>query len=168
MGEIEVVQHPQIDGLRMFFDTMEYRTSHFHREFELIWILSGRLEIRVEQLRLEASPGDMMLFNPGQTHEFYKLGESCTFLCVQISPELLERAYPAAGSIRFGQVALRNGFEPQPYRTLGRQLLNMTRQYLERPDGYSLYCVGQTHLLFRDLLSALPHRSAWQVPSMPA
>ena len=42
MNETEIIQHPQIDGLRIFFDTVDYRTPHVHEEFELIWLMEGR------------------------------------------------------------------------------------------------------------------------------
>ena len=41
MNETEIIQHPQIDGLRIFFDTVDYRTPHVHEEFELIWLMEG-------------------------------------------------------------------------------------------------------------------------------
>lgn len=30
MSELEIVRHAQIDGLSMFFNTVEYRTPHLH------------------------------------------------------------------------------------------------------------------------------------------
>ena len=44
MREVEIVEHLQIDGLRVFFDTVQYRTPHVHRELELIWLSDGDLE----------------------------------------------------------------------------------------------------------------------------
>ena len=39
MKELEIVRHVQMDGLSLFFDTVDYRTPHFHAEWELIWFL---------------------------------------------------------------------------------------------------------------------------------
>lgn len=51
MNETEIIQHPQIDGLRIFFDTVDYRTPHVHEEFELIWLMEGRLSVQAGPFR---------------------------------------------------------------------------------------------------------------------
>ena len=45
MSELEIVRHAQIDGLSMFFNTVEYRTPHLHPEWELILVLEQPLLI---------------------------------------------------------------------------------------------------------------------------
>ena len=87
MREVEVVEHPQIDGLHLFFDTVQYRTPHIHRELEVIWLAEGALDVRIEQTQLRVQPGELVLFHPGQLHEFRAVGAGCTFLCAQIAPE---------------------------------------------------------------------------------
>ena len=75
MREVEIGEHPQIDGLRVFFNTVHYRTAHIHRELELIWLAEGALDVRIEQTRLRAAPGEMVLFHPGQLHAFRAAGD---------------------------------------------------------------------------------------------
>ena len=98
MREVELVEHRRIDGLHVFFNTLEYRTPHCHREIELLLVLEGRLAI--PGAAQEAAPGDMALFGANQTHELRALGGGCTFLCLQAAPELLERALPAVRGLR--------------------------------------------------------------------
>lgn len=98
MREVELVEHRRIDGLHVFFNTLEYRTPHCHREIELLLVLEGRLAI--SGAAQEAAPGDMALFGANQTHELRALGGGCTFLCLQAAPELLERALPAVRGLR--------------------------------------------------------------------
>ena len=78
MREVEVVEHPQIDGLHLFFDTVQYRTPHIHRELEVIWLAEGALDVRIEQTQLRVQPGELVLFHPGQLHEFRAVGAGCT------------------------------------------------------------------------------------------
>ena len=40
------------------------------------------------------SPGEMVLFNPWQAHEFHRVEESCTALFLQFSTELFSMAFP--------------------------------------------------------------------------
>ena len=82
MNETEIIQHPQIDGLRIFFDTVDYRTPHVHEEFELIWLMEGRLSVQAGPFRHVAQSGEMVLFDPQQTHEFHKVCLLYTSRCV--------------------------------------------------------------------------------------
>ncbi len=49
MSELEIIRHAKVGGISVFFDTVEYRTPHFHREWELIWITDGVLAVNSGQ-----------------------------------------------------------------------------------------------------------------------
>ena len=72
MNEYEIIQHPQIEGLSLFFDTVDYRTPHIHPEWELIWVMEGTLLVTTGAVRQSLAPGQMLLLNPRQPHEFHK------------------------------------------------------------------------------------------------
>ena len=42
VNEVEIIQHPQIDGLHLFFNQVDYRAPHVHEEWELIWVMEGQ------------------------------------------------------------------------------------------------------------------------------
>lgn len=157
MREFEIIQHPQIDGLHIFFDTVDYRTPHVHRELELIWVLDGSLAVQSSAFQCEAAPGETVLFNPNQTHEFHCVDKSCTFLCLQIAPELLRGAQPLE-AVSWEEFRPAARMTPEEYARFERRLLRLARRYLERPPYYELYCVGEAHLLLCELLTALPHQ----------
>lgn len=154
MNETEIIQHPQIDGLRIFFDTVDYRTPHVHEEFELIWLMEGRLSVQAGPFRHVAQSGEMVLFDPQQTHEFHKVEESCTFLCLQVAPTMLAGCFPAIRNIRTGGVCPGIYLSPDVFAQVQRGLLNVMRAYLERPACYELCCAGHVHLLMYRLLAA--------------
>ena len=158
MREIEIIQHPQIEGLHIFFDTVDYRTPHVHRELEILWILDGSLIVQSGALHYEAAPGEVFLIDPNQTHEFHCKDKSCTFLCLQIAPELLRSAQPPLETIRWNEPFPRARMGHGEYADVTNRLRCMMRRYLVRPPHYELYCVGQAHLLLCELLSALPHQ----------
>ena len=70
MQELEIVQYPQLDGLRLFLNTVYYRAPHLHSEWELILVLENILHIRSGQTNYLVEPGQMILFNPDEPHEF--------------------------------------------------------------------------------------------------
>ena len=158
MREVEVVEHPQIDGLHLFFDTVQYRTPHIHRELEVIWLAEGALDVRIEQTQLRVQPRELVLFHPGQLHEFRAVGAGCTFLCAQIAPELAERPYPAFARLRFDAPCPGRVLPAARYQALVDILLAMMESYLTRPEGYELSCTGRALLLLGRLVAEVPHQ----------
>ena len=158
MREVEVIQHPQVRGLSVFLDTVDYRSPHLHREWELLWILDGQIEIHIAQGDLLAERDSLVIFNPKQTHEFHKLGASCTFLCVQFSPQFFSHGFPAAEGLRFDQTLPSQTMPEADCRTIRRMLAELTPPYFRRDPGYELLCAGCLSLVLRKLLLGLPHR----------
>ena len=85
MSELEIIQHRQIEGLSIFFNTVDYRTPHVHPEWELIWVLDQPLYVTCGQDRFVAEPGQLILLGPNELHEFHKGESGSTFLCLQIA-----------------------------------------------------------------------------------
>ena len=152
MNELEIIHHRQIDGLSLFFDTVDYRTPHVHPEWELIWVLEQPLCVNCAAQRWVLQSGQMILFNPNEPHEFHKQGESCTFLCLQISPQILPAMLPVHVDGRLLHEHLSIGEMAQIQAAFGRIL----SAYLDKEDHFALTCVGEACLLLRKLLDTLP------------
>lgn len=150
MNELEIIRHRRIDGLSVFFDTVDYRTPHFHPEWELLWVVEGALAVTCDQKSVTAGEGDLLLFSPGQPHEFHKIERSCTFLCLQASPELLHLGISLSADSLFPADHL------EDVSAVKRTLYSLTESYLEQRPQYELFCTGQTCLLFHSLLTAIP------------
>lgn len=154
MNELEIIEHRQMEGLSAFINTVDYRTSHIHPEWEIILVLDEPLSVTCGQSRFEVQPGQMVLFNPNEPHEFHKIEKSCTFLCVQISTKIL--SLPQKLIVE----------EKLPHRYLGateynevkKQLTDMMLGYLSRGEYYGLYCLGQCCLVMYKLFSKMPTR----------
>lgn len=157
MEEMEIVRSAQISGLHLFLDSLAYRTPHMHREFELLWVLRGALTAKGEGFDCTAGPGGLLLFNPCQTHEFRAAdGPECLFLCMQLAPELVQTAYPAADKLRLNRMDPSCPLPPETAARVKAGLLAATRAYLRRPAGYELFCAGQAQLVLFELMQALP------------
>ena len=159
MKQLEIVQHRQIDGLSLFFDTVEYRTAHFHPEWELIWVTAGTLFVRCETLDAVGGSGDLFLFRPGQLHEFYGREGAATFLCLQLRPEAFGGLFLELERLVPEDFCLCRQLPDLAQRDVRAALLEMTAAYLDRPPLYALSCVSETGRLLRGLLSAIPCRS---------
>lgn len=156
MRELEIIHYRQIEGLSLFFDTVEYRTPHFHPEWELIWITDGALSVRYGACECTGSAGDLFLFYPGQVHEFQRFAENATFLCLQISPQMFADTAPSLGRTVLEDSHINpylTGKQSREARELLRQMLS---DYLDRPAYYELNCVGLCGRLLYLLLSSVP------------
>lgn len=158
MNEYEIIQHPQIDGITLFFDTLSYRTPHFHEDWEMVWVMEGELSIRYSGRQCVAGQGEIAVLGPLQLHELQAAGQECTFLCLQVSPQLLEQLFPAAGRTLPEGLLLREYLTPDEYGQFQQILHKTARAYLEQPDFYQLYCGGQVCLLWHTLFTHMPCR----------
>ena len=156
MKELEIIHHRQIEGLSLFFDTVEYRTPHFHPEWELIWITNGTLSIRYDARENVGSAGDLFLFYPGQVHEFQRVDESATFLCLQISPQVFSETAPIFGRTVLEDSHINAHLSGKQLNTARELLHLMLSDYLDRPAYYELNCVGLCGRLLYLLLKAMP------------
>ncbi|MDE6881439.1 MAG: AraC family transcriptional regulator [Oscillospiraceae bacterium] len=159
MREVELVQHPQIPGLNLFLDTMDYRTPHLHKELELVWVLDGEMAVHSVQKDCRTASGDLVLFNPKETHEFRKLGDSCTFLCLQLSPRFFAYGFPAMEGLHFDEVLPSRSLSGEDYRDIRRMLGELAAAYFRRESGYALLCAGWLGLILHRLVHGLPHHT---------
>lgn len=154
MNELEIIQHQQIKGLSLFLNTVDYRTPHLHSEWELIWVLDHPLSVTCSQEHYLVEPGQMILFNPNEPHEFHKTEESCTFACLQISAQILPISSRLYADAHFPHEYL-SAEEMKSVRELFYALM---KAYLQEDSQYALYCVGKCCMLFHLLFSKIPNR----------
>ena len=154
MNEFEIISPEKMKGLRVFFGTSEYRTSHLHPEWELIWVLEEALSVGWRRQHLSLKSGDIFLFQPNEIHEFQKIEKPGVFFCVQISPDFSQNI-PSV-SLDTGLVS-RSVSEGQLCRI--RELLaGLADAYLHGGPYWELLCQGQGALLLHALLTHLPCR----------
>lgn len=152
MQELEIIEHKQVNGLTIFINTVDYRTSHFHPEWELLWILDAQMVISCQQQSHVVSPGDMLLFSPNIPHEFMKVTRRCTFLCLQISPQLL----PSTANLHTDDIHVRNYLSDEDYQQLQRAVLDASLAFFRRDSFYDLYCIGLCVQGLHKMLTSMP------------
>lgn len=158
MKELEIIRHRQMEGLSLFFDTVEYRTPHFHPEWELIWLTEGMLSIRCGGREHRSGAGDLFFFYPGQVHEFQKIGDGASFLCLQISPRLFADSVPALEQSVPEAPCVNAYFDRESCAQLRSLLMQMTETYLDQSPLYELRCLSLCAELLHRLLSSMPCR----------
>lgn len=152
MEELEIVPQNQIDGMRIFINRVEYRSPHLHPEWELLWVLDSRLNITCAQKKYEIQPGELILFPPNWPHEFHKMEQPCTFLCLQIS----SRAFPSTVHLHTDEMRLSNCLPSEDDHWLRRAMLETARVCFVQEPYSELFCMGQCGLILHRLLKFVP------------
>ncbi len=153
--EVEIVQHPQVNGLNLFVISVEYRTPHLHRDFELNLVLDGTAQFLCSGASYSVQNGDVLLLNPNQLHEI-RSASGITLLCLQIQPRCFQALIPEISSLYFDCVLLDSCGEAFDC-SLQDLLLKTALLYMERPPYYELRCMGQLHFVIAQLLENIPH-----------
>ncbi len=152
MSEIEVVQYSKIEGLSAFFNNVAYRSAHLHQEWELVWIIENSMRIICEGDSFVVKEGDMVLFSPSLVHEFRKIDEGCTFLCIQVSSDFLGISnHIVSKSVHPGDY-----ITDEEIDKIRMRLYRMMKKYVMQEDLYQTYCKGQCALIMHAILSRMP------------
>mgnify|MGYP004693163181 FL=1 len=154
MNELEIIRHDRIPGLTAFFNTVDYRTPHFHPEWELMWLLDHPLTVSRGGGSFRAEKGSLLLFQPNEPHELHMIDEKCTFLCLQVSPELLR-----LDSDLVVEDILLNPYLGDGAERVRTAMLEIADAYLSQEPYSSLLCIGQTCLVFHEILCGIPVRA---------
>lgn len=157
MIQRDINLHQTVKNVRLYFNTLDYRTPHFHRDIEIIWALENGLEIQIGSELWNVHEGEMILLNSEQPHEIKTTGKSCTILGVQISPDLVAEEVPELVHIHFDEYFV-NSIPENIFRGTKQILLDVMGKYLTKNDYYELYCKSQMQLFIYTLLSNLPYR----------
>lgn len=154
MDELEIIHHGRIPGLTSFFNTVDYRTPHFHQEWELMWLLDNPLMVSRGGGSFRAEKGSLLLFQPNEPHELRMIDETCTFLCLQVSPELLRLENDLVT-----EDVLLNPYLGDRAAGVRSALLEIADAYLSREPYSALLCIGRTFLMFHQILGSIPVRA---------
>lgn len=152
MNEFEIIRYTQIQGISIFFNTVDYRSAHIHQEWELIWVLNHSLCVNCGTEKYVLGQGEMILLNPKEPHELHKENESATILCMQISTELL----PELSQIYVDGKLLHLYLTEAEMEEVKFEMQKMMESYLLKEAFFSLECRGHSYLLLHKLLRRLP------------
>lgn len=155
MKELEIVPQNQVEGMRVFLNQVEYRSPHFHPEWELLWVLDNPLSVVYEQKRYSITTGDIILFPPNCPHEFHEMERPCTFLCLQISASL----FTSTVHLRTDNILVPDCLPPEDQRWLRRTMVDIAQACWNRSAHYSLFCLGQCGLILHRLLQFVPYHA---------
>lgn len=152
MYELEIIHHGKIEGIKLFVNTVDFRTAHFHKAWELVWVLENSLQVVCEQKAYIVEPGEILLMNPDMVHEFHKVDEVCTFLCLQVD----SNAFTAVRNLMLHTPQLKDYLSHQQMEQVRKLLAKLAGSYLEGKPFFELECISLVGGLFHTVLTSAP------------
>lgn len=98
----ETITRSETFPVNVFVAPIESSTFHWHNEYELIGILKGSINIRIESASITLKAGDIFLVNPRVIHAIRCVDDEQNLcMILQISPELFTSEENDGSDIRF-------------------------------------------------------------------
>lgn len=159
-SEYELIRYEKIRHLQIFVVAISFRNAHIHRAWELGLVLEGQANICLKDTSFVVQAGDILLFNPNQSHEITSLRpEPVKILIIQTSVHFCGDYLPALRRVEFDETQLRACLTGDSYMTLQEDCLSLARIFWGAEPCSELLCVAHLCLLIRSLLTAVPHRT---------
>lgn len=146
--EFEIIRGTQIPHLRLFVNELDYRISHLHREFELLYALKNPVKVTFFSKVHLLEEGQIMLINPSEVHMLEKVEASSIFLCLQISNLFFKENFPQMELLRFPD----NLHSISTDKRIRMAMLDIAEAYLHTDDREALHLCAEIYHLFYMLL----------------
>ncbi|MCC8129820.1 MAG: AraC family transcriptional regulator [Clostridiales bacterium] len=159
-SEYEFIHYETMRHLQCFVNCISFRNAHIHRAWELGLVLEGSARIRLKEDAFQVGPGDLLLFNPNQSHEIASLNpQPVKILIIQTAVHFCGDYMPALRQVEFDRVRVSGEVSAPVLAVLARRMVDTARSFWSGEPYSPLYCVAQVCLLFRDLLLRVPYRT---------
>ncbi|WEV60756.1 AraC family transcriptional regulator [Streptococcaceae bacterium ESL0729] len=153
--KFECVEHSEIQDIYIFLVEMKYRSPHLHSDIEIIYLLSGTMNLTTNGETFELGAGQFLVLNSCQLHEFSSQ-DGALLLIFQISPQHFEGFFPQINELYFESKPVILD-ESQAATRLRKHLFLASRAHFEASDYSPLVCHGYTSLIIHDLLAVVPY-----------
>ncbi|MBC1889541.1 cupin domain-containing protein [Listeria booriae] len=70
-NEFELIAHNKVQDIYVFLIEMHYRSTHLHMDIEMVYLLSGSLNITTNNKKIKLRQGDFIVLNSCQLHELH-------------------------------------------------------------------------------------------------
>ena len=85
--------------LKIFLHKLKNVSKHCHESLELLFVLSGNVNVKMESKNYRLSEDDIILINSNQIHELHSSG--CVMIILQINSNFVRNLFPPEANIRF-------------------------------------------------------------------
>ena len=156
-NEFEVIKYNEIKNLEIFIVNLVYRTLHVHKDFELLYVLKGNVEIRTIRGTLFLQKNESILINSGLAHEL-QADDNALILAVQISPDFCSDYFPQLHDMEFEFCTLTSLLSEKFQQEIFQIILDLAHNYFTQENGFEFKCMSLLNMLLFHITNTIPHR----------
>lgn len=164
--QLELVQFPKINHIRILVNEISYRNAHLHKEFELILLIKGRGEFTINGVKSPCEEGDIFLIG---SHDIHSIGartlsdgtldlkNTPVFLIIQVSNHFLLNYFPQIRTTMFKSGKI-NDMLPGGRSEIGARLLvDSALSYFKQEKYYQITLVSEISQIIAYLYKYIDH-----------
>jgi xylan 1,4-beta-xylosidase len=133
----EDIEYHEKIPVKHFIAAIEESWGHWHKEIEVLFVLSGTLQITVEESRYDLNSGDIILINSNRIHSIKSEG-NLTFV-LQFVPELIYQIYGKDQTYYFNLNTSASKLNKETADKLKSVLARIGIEYSRMREGYKFF-----------------------------
>lgn len=133
----EDIEYIEKIPVKHFAAAIEESWAHWHNEIEILFVLSGTLQITVEEARYDLKTGDIILINSNRIHSI-KSEDNLTFV-LQFIPELIYQIYGSEQSYFISLNTAASELKKETADKLKSVLARIGIEYSRMREGYKFF-----------------------------
>ncbi|OPA81017.1 AraC family transcriptional regulator [Paenibacillus selenitireducens] len=143
----EFIKHQEDLPIRLFVNSVRHIPFHWHKEFEVLYVLQGSVSIHVDQQQYVLHQDDLIVINRMSVHQIERTSQDNVLLTLQFSPELIDdQTLISCNSLH------QTADNHEHYDRIRFFLAQMTWESSKKAPGYYNYSSGILQLLTGHLL----------------
>ena len=156
--QLENVEHFKNLPIRIFFHSINKCSYHWHRDIELLFVLSGTILVQADYRDTLLQKNDLFLIDSGDIHLTHESGDKNLILALQIDPSFIEKHDPEITRRKFDFNAMFNKNPNLPVFGQIREIIALIMWEARiQKQGYTIKIEGLINQLFSILLREFTH-----------
>lgn len=143
--------HGSYPYIEFDIENIQY-VSHYHQEVEICRVVSGEVQIRLENRIFLAPEGGICIFMPGEVHSFSSEGASCVNIMKLPSKNEGDLSLK---NLRLEQSVVLPGHKH--YKEILRTVKNTEKEHKNKKAGYTFAVKKNVNRIFELIIRALPN-----------
>ena len=157
--EFESVEHSSQVLYRCQIVSLDYSIPHYHRDYEILFLLKGKLKVVVNERVQSMNYSDILLINSSDVHSISSAEDDNLCLLFQFSPRVLHEEYGFNRKFYFDLNSTTNtSINNDSFEGIKKILALIGLTLYEKEDGYQYYLKSYFYQIIGDLFSNTRYR----------
>ena len=141
INDYEIIPHSKLKHMHSFINDITYRNFHFHSDFELMLVLKGNGQVKIQDKKYVLGELDSLIVNKDEIHSIEGNTKPFILLMIQFSRHFCGEYFPVLRNTTFNTRTLRDVFKPDEYKEFIKKILSFNLCFIKEEPAFSLSCI---------------------------